>query len=365
MRLSLLARKLSVKPSVIIEELLTEGEKPLHGNSKLTDDQIEEIVRLFGPLPEEIEVPEEQTSLEDSAEEAESEPSIIVSDGDVEPEITEDVSDTTLEVVDKISESEPSSDDPFLTVPSEASSEEENTQKITLAEETRDSSEIGIASSESNDDTEVEEQQVEVRTEVETSVEETPDLEGETPVVHEEASTNGHASEIEDATEENSEKREVLVSDLLEDPDEDLLENSDVLIKAPKVHLPGLTVKGKIELPEPKPKPEKETTEKEEDSENHRDRRGRHRGKRRKQSNPVAAARMREERQAERRKKAEQAQEKERKRKHYQQNIQSKSTPPPKKKTNKKPGEVEIGTPKTAPEKNLNALQRFWKWMNT
>ena len=60
MRLSLLARKLSVKPSVIVNKLLVEGEKPLHGNSKLSEEQIDEIIRIFGPLPEEVEEPKDK-----------------------------------------------------------------------------------------------------------------------------------------------------------------------------------------------------------------------------------------------------------------------------------------------------------------
>ena len=98
MRLSLLARKLTVKPSVIINELLVEGEKPLHGNSKLSEEQIDEIIKLFGPLPEEVEEPEpiESIAEEDAAEtESPSEPievsetMVAESATDVSEEITQ------------------------------------------------------------------------------------------------------------------------------------------------------------------------------------------------------------------------------------------------------------------------------------
>lgn len=354
MRLSLLARKLSVKPSVIIEELLIDGEKPLHGNSKLSEDQIEEIVRLFGPLPEEIEEPEpiEQSPNDGLIEES-------------KPEVTESIDVTTEEEEDSVATEVDTTEE---SISEEISSDDFITPDEIEAQATQQEAEDTIASevvAESNPDTESEEEPIEAADLEIPAGEETAETEVTEVIETIEATTNGHTSELEGDTTDPTEKREVLVSDLLEDPDEDLLENSDVLIKAPKVHLPGLTVKGKIDLPEPKPKPEKEATGKEEESEDQRGRRGRHRGKRRKQTNPVAAARMREERQAERRKKAQQAQEKERKRQHYQKNIQSKAAPPPKKKVMKKADGVESNYTKAAPEKNLNALQRFWKWMNT
>ncbi|MDW3191157.1 MAG: hypothetical protein R8G66_02295 [Cytophagales bacterium] len=354
MRLSLLARKLSVKPSVIINELLVEGEKPLHGNSKLSEEQIDEIIKLFGPLPEEVEEPEpvEAIAEKDAVEKASPSEPIEA----VETVVTESATDVSEEITQ--TENEPlaieESQDAVLET---AENEEEIAISVEVAEAEEEPTIIDQAE---------EHQESEEVTEQEEAVEEANEVE---EMVSLETSDNGHTEglvDVDNEASEKTEKREVLVSDLLEDPDEELLENTDVLIKAPKVHLPGLTVKGKIDLPEPKPKQEKEATEKDEDTEgDFRGRRGRHRGKRRKQTNPVAAARIREERKAERQKKAQQLQEKDRKRKHYQQNIQSKAAPPPKKKPTKKvPGHEQVKPTQGAPTK-MNALQRFWKWMNT
>lgn len=367
MRLSLLARKLSVKPSLIIEELLVEGEKPLHGNSKLKEEQIEEIIQVFGPLPEEpeptVEPISENTTVDKTVESYlkpnESSSSVVdeeVSEAREEVmEPKEEVTEAT--VIDEPTSTETIKDTEVLAATEVIEEETEENLSATIEEEQAapfiqeeavpmpvDKEIVGITSEE-------------------TTSEETTSEENSESV---ETSTDRIATTTDGADEEKTDKLEVLVSDLLEDPDEELLENTDVLIKAPKVHLPGLTVKGKIELPEPKPKPEAEATgEEEENYEDNRGRRGRDRSTRRKQINPVTSARMREERRAERRKKAQQAQEKERKKKHYQQNIQSKAAPPPKKKEVKKPKILSQPSSTPKPVKNLNALQRFWKWMNT
>lgn len=344
MRLSLLARKLSVKPSEIIAELPSQGSKPLHGNTKLSEEQIEQVIQFFGPLPEEeievlapIDLPVEEVPAPEMPE-----PEPEIPDTAAVPEEVSEV----LEEVPEVKE--------LITKPKE----------MVLLEE----DEAAETESEDEDETDapVDEEVIEEEP-VPEEAKETQDGTTEELAPVPDADLENLTTPIDQEDESaQQEKVEVHVSELLETEDENLLENPDVLIKAPKVHLPGLTVKGKIDLPEPKPKPEKETSEedkKEEESTRH-NRRGRNRGRKRKDTNPVAAARMREERKAERKKKAEQAREKERKRKFYQENVQTKTTPP-KKKPPKKDPQIETVKTKVEPETKLNALQRFWKWMNT
>ena len=456
MRLSLLARKLSVKPSDIIAKLSSGDKKPLHGNSKLTEEQIEEVISIFGPIPEEPEVAppaqeeitapqnEEKTDTgiateaspielqeakvgirsNDDMEDAvthqmtyeapnqdrdtpKSETAGIAADTPVEPDTdpAEPVAvasnhdltslpiapvgeqdelagyaapDTSDESASMVSDSG-LMDENIPDAPEQAEgpgdwfkgheikpnlpqqthlSPEENTNtdlppaKTGSAVALPDDPSLADAAMESNDS--------------QMARASSPDITDSDTAINEPAPTEQKESLASDEESTGPDhKKVVMVADLLEDPDESLLEDPDVLIKAPKVHLPGLTVKGKIELPEPKPKPEKEVREEDEASENtDRRRRGHQRGRKRKDKNPVAAARIREERKAERKKKAEEAQNKARKKKFYQENIQSKSTPPKKKSPRKDP-QPEPKKETRTPEAKPNALQRFWKWMNT
>lgn len=342
MRLSLLARKLNVIPSEISEELQEEGEKPLHGNSKLTEPQIEKILRLYGPLPE-----EEPLEATPSAGAAEKIPEKEVQTSSEPIAIAEELAEVGGTSKFDIEEEE-------ITIPEEVTStivahDEKDEETVAEIPEVKDLPREPVIEESVAEPIEQEVATIDVIAEM------------DKVALAEEGADHPETEEAENAQEsESSTKLEIHVSELLEDPDMALLDNPDVLIKAPKVYLPGLKVKGKIELPEPKPKPEKETTEDESS-----DRRGKHREKRRRTTNPVATARMREERKAERRKKAELAREKERKKHHYQKNIQSKTAPPPKKKVEKKPHVAQQPTARPQAPEKLNALQRFWRWMNT
>lgn len=296
MRLSLLARKLNVKPSEIIEYLDLEGQKA-HGNSKLSEENIEKVLSEYGPLPE-----EEENTIEEVAE--------------TTPIIE------TAPIVQKTEETTNTPEAPTVVLDSQP-----------LLEDTPELPE------QSADDIE---QIVEVEPD-EKSLEEEPQ-----EVVIQEEVVKTETVILE-------------VADLLESEEEFDISNKEVLIKAPKVSLPGLSVKGKIDLPEPKPK-EVKAAETETSSEDRRIR-----GKqKRKDLNPIATRRKREERAEERRKKALQEKVKEKKRKHYEKTAVLPDIKP--KKTKKKSTNEVAHAPKNPRVKDTkpkNAFQKFWKWMNT
>ena len=484
MRLSLLARKLGIQPSALIDFF---DDKAIHGNSKLEEEQIDQVLAAFGPLPEEAEeetpvpakepVEEDQGSapseileatnsneamteeptpkevvegdavtvdtseVETATVETAAAKSAVVESADVDTavldtadvetavvetadEVDAIVEDTTEEVRDQIAEADEPTVEATATTeeaPSEASESTESVDPI--GEETEDHTlqvdaqqpveEEALAPPplEASLQQVTEELAPVVESTAEASAIEDPITEEHLDVAHfqTDEETNASTQEDEEAAHvldaeevdvdpdivEQSEdittsvevepvksrKVKVMeVSELLElaekeaqereesgeivaetdEPESDsaLTEmdtDEEVLIKAPKVYLPGLTVKGKIDLPEPKPKVAK--TEEESDEKGKRKRK-------RKDDNPIARKRKREERENERQKQKEWRQLKEKKRQHYMKTVATKAAPPPKP---RKPKKTEASPSKRSaqPEQKMNALQRFWKWMNT
>lgn len=155
--------------------------------------------------------------------------------------------------------------------------------------------------------------------------------------------------EIESREEDNEEEAE---------PEEDI-----EVIRAPKVTLPGLKVKGKIDLPEPKkPEPKEESMNKEvrKDEQKTKKRRGRRSND---DYNPIAAARKRKQEKEERERLAALKQKKKAKEEHYRK-MQSKVAKTKQEKERLAPQEVEDQPAKPEASK-ANALQRFWRWFNS
>ncbi len=134
------------------------------------------------------------------------------------------------------------------------------------------------------------------------------------------------------------------------------------VIRAPKVTLPGLKVKGKIDLPEPKKKEPKEEKEKETRTNRNTDK---NRKSRRKDNdyNPVAAARKRREEKEERERKAELKRKKKAKAQHYFK--QQKKVAKVKKEKEDLQTDNETKELKRSEQVRGNIFQRFWKWFNS
>ncbi len=163
--------------------------------------------------------------------------------------------------------------------------------------------------------------------------------------------------------------------DELEDErrEEEREQDETEVIRAPKVSLPGLTVKGKIDLPEPKVKEEPtEKTEPKGEKESKKDsvegrkgktkgRRGRRRGD---DYNPIAAARKRKEKEDEKKREREAREKKELRRKRYENMVKSRpsSTIKPKTKQLQKTQDFQM-PPK--PEYSGNIFKRIWQWLNS
>lgn len=149
------------------------------------------------------------------------------------------------------------------------------------------------------------------------------------------------------------------------------------LIKAPKVTLPGLTIKGKIDLPEPKPRKETEE-EKSQDDDNRKSRQSRNsdrrnrKGKRQDRDfNPLAEERKRKASEEERRRKEQAQRRKEQRRRRYEENIRSKiESQRATQVTQSSKTEVVQTSPekKKSPTSNShkpNMMARLWKWLNS
>ena len=302
MRLASLARKITVTPSQISSYLEESGVALLQGsNTKLSDDQIEQVLTHFNKeLPEQKELVEpevveeitEQVLIEEQAEEPEVEAQ--------EEEIQESEESPVVEetIVEEITAPEP---EPTFVDPSYLSKKEEDDEELGITEKA--------------------------------------------------------------ALDENIE-----------------------IIKPPKVKLQGLTVKGKIDLPEPKIKEEvEEETPKEEElidpdkiiytrGPKREKRKPRDQKKRRKDPNynPLEAERKRKARMAEQEEEKRLKARKKAKAQHYKKTVVKKSvskkpqtnlpadTPSPSVPVATKPSKrVE----KKAPSKNI--FGKFWRWMNT
>ncbi len=138
------------------------------------------------------------------------------------------------------------------------------------------------------------------------------------------------------------------------------------VIKAPKITLPGLTIKGKINLPEPKPKKEEEEEEKPQKQRPQRGRKENRKGSRRSDDyNPLAEERKRKAREDEKRRKREAEKKKEQRRKRYEENVRTRVNPP--KPSQPKVEKVDSDPKSTIPkaQEKRSGLARFWKWLNS
>ncbi|WP_109831407.1 hypothetical protein [Reichenbachiella versicolor] len=152
-------------------------------------------------------------------------------------------------------------------------------------------------------------------------------------------------------------------------------ENTNV-IKPKKVQLQGLTVKGKIDLPEPKPKMEASSEEDKKKEEtlaatdeirytkgpDRKRRKPQDRRRRRKNNiNPVEAERRRKQREAEIKEEQRKKKVKQQKAEHYQKLMADQK--PPTQKVKRKPSKKAPQQPQLEPTNNV--FKKFWRWMNT
>ena len=142
-------------------------------------------------------------------------------------------------------------------------------------------------------------------------------------------------------------------------------EEAPELIKAPKVELPGLTVIGRIDLPEKKKKePETETTSTPEESKPQRafyQRPQRRTNESRSWKNPLTLEREREEREKRQRLEEDREKEKQRRTENYLKKVKS---PTPTKAARLFQEEV-IEMPPLEPERPRTWWARFIRWLNT
>ncbi len=321
MRLGQLARKLAIKPTAIKEYLEKQG-VPFEGtsNHKVPDEYVDEIIAHFSPdIPEEI-IEEPAVLPTDTSVEASDDGNSIVAD--YEDGINE------LPTVDELkpdTDDNEQADEELVEVPN---------KNETLAEPTDQTLE--------------------------------PATDEEEPPAKEVVLTVQEILEKEETSEEE---------DSEESTDEEEIDDQKILIKAPKVSLPGLKVVGKIDLPEPvqkQDKTENNETAGEEDSDDltkrktsEKDRSRRRRDGRKPKRNKrrpltLEEKRERERRAAERKKIALQKKIKDEKKQHYLNQV--KNTPSKPKKVKKEKAQP-VRVDKGPPPKTI--LGKFWRWLNT
>ena len=152
--------------------------------------------------------------------------------------------------------------------------------------------------------------------------------------------------------------------DNITEKEEEVTEEEVEVIRAPKITLPGLKVKGKIDLPEPKkPEPKEEKQLEEEKNQSKKKSRRRKKGKNGEDYNPVAAARKRKQLREEKERIAELNRKKKAKAQHYYK-IQQKVAKTKQEKSKEQPvGRTKNTSQEPAGPKNI--FQRFWRWFNT
>lgn len=321
MRLGQLARQLSIKPSEVKDYLTSKG-VPFEGtsNHKIPDEFVEEIIAHFSPQTIEEELPIDENSEEIKEE-------II----DSEPEVEHNDSPTTEAVPDELG----------IKDQNQIVEVDEVAEVVTL--------EAPVENLEKSLETVEASTPIEITTEVE---------------IKEKVLTVQEILEKEEAIEEGEEENE-------KEPDE---VGEKILIKAPKVSLPGLKVVGKIDLPEPVQKPEKvedEVDRKEEDNEkeikrsrksgSYQRRDGRRQNRNKRRPLTLEEKREREKRSEERKKKSLQKKKKKEKKQHYLDQV--KNAPAIKPKKSKKEKLQATKEPKAPPPKTI--VGKFWRWLNT
>lgn len=179
-------------------------------------------------------------------------------------------------------------------------------------------------------------------------------------------------------------KEEVVPRTIPAEPLDEIEEDPDIeVIRAPKVELPGLKVKGKIDLPPPPPPKEREEKEKPKRVKN--DRRNKSRGRKPRDGNynPLEAERRRQAKEEDRLRKEKAKAEKERKKKRYEEEVLAKvktksiSTSNKKRRKPVEPKPVEsvpennlidsesIIKPRRKKEEKVGTMKKFWRWLNT
>ncbi|WP_422359853.1 hypothetical protein [Reichenbachiella sp.] len=333
MRLGTLARKISITPSKLTAFLESQSIDLSSGtNTKLTEEEIELVLAHY------------ETSLEEEKPEQEEQPiaEVVEESPATEEEQTEEVNskveETEAEVTKTEKETEEEESEPTVS---------ESFAEIALPHELE----------EAPTDTEAPET-VEVDEEInqETQAEETP-------------------NEVEDYAPQVPEDLDPEIESYVERLAYD--ENVEV-IKPAKVKLQGLTVKGKIDLPEPKVETEKTEEPKKEEKKTfdpdeiitttgpRRDRKRKpknYKGKKfNKDYNPLEAARKKKEWEEKKRKEQEERRKKKAKAQHYKKTVKPTPTAPVAK---KKPKKVTAKKKQLQEQQAGNMLQRFWRWMNT
>lgn len=316
MRLGTLARKINITPSQLTSFLESQSiDLPSGTNTKLTEQQIEQVLFHFNATlttePEPIEEIEEGKASHSETPLVESE----TSDSD---------NVDALEVETELKEQEVSPPKTKFT---------ESFAEIALPHELEDSEEHHEGTPH---DTEVEYDAVEEPSESNVPVEIDPEIESS-------AERAAYDESIE-------------------------------VIKPQKVTLPGLKVKGKIDLPEPKVKSEENLEEekpldpdaiitttgpKRERRRKPKNKRGR---KYDKDYNPIEAERKRKAREEKKKKEQAERLKKKAKTRHYQRTVTTTQPITAKKKKGKK---EHVRQESLKEQQTGNFLQRFWRWMNT
>ncbi|UXX77937.1 hypothetical protein N7E81_11225 [Reichenbachiella carrageenanivorans] len=354
MRLGTLARKISITPSKLTAFLEAQAIDLSSGtNTKLTEEQIELVLAHFKAElpPVSVETPSEKFIAE--------KPSTAVLE-DVLYEKVEDQTETKKPEVE-------ASDAKVEPAPTD-SHEKPALSKKSTPDISESFAEIALPH-ELDEELETEESSAPIVESVNTPIDTTEKI------------------PTEKAKEATPEKKEPYESQVTADLDpeiesyvERLAHDASVkVIKPPKVKLQGLTVKGKIELPEPKtPSEEKEEPKKETPKAYDpdeiitttgpkRDRKRKpknYKGKKyNKDYNPVEAARKKKEWEEKKRQEQEEKRRKKAKEKHYKKVAApiTATAPAPKRKKKKS-----VAKKKQKQEQPTgNVLQRFWRWMNT
>lgn len=202
-----------------------------------------------------------------------------------------------------------------------------------------------------------------------------------------------------DIIDEQAERPEKIMAHSSEENGEELenttesIQEATEVIKPPKIHLQGLTVKGKIDLPEPKPKEEKKIEEKKEKKgdnigpdgiiytrgpkREHRSKNKRNKQHRKKKDpnfNPIEAERKKKAREEEREKQQRLKAQKKAKARHYEQIVKKKKPIPRKVEYPVKPkvNDETLKNNEAVPNRSSKqkkekkgVLAKFWQWMNT
>lgn len=364
MRLGTLARKISITPSKLTAFLEAQAIDLSSGtNTKLTEDEIELILAHFKVAlpPAPVEAPVEEPVAEEP-------PVAVVEEEKVEdqPEIKEIEAPDAEATVAVKAEPEPADTVKEPESPKKSTSRiSESFAEIALPHEldevapalaSEDLDEEPIAEEEQNATAQTDDATVTASKEVQAEATEEPEGEAYEPQVPADLDP-----EIESYVERLAHDASVKV------------------IKPPKVKLQGLTVKGKIELPEPKApsdekvEPKKETPKAYDPDEiitttgPKRDRKRKpknYKGKKYNQDyNPLEAARKKKEWEEKKRKEQEEKRRKKAKEKHYKKVAAPTVAAAPAQK--RKPKKAAAKKKQKQEQAKGNVLQRFWRWMNT